>query len=183
MAEILLTSERFVKSVTNVSDNLEGKYLQSAIREAGDIYLCDILGSALTGALKRKVADGSIAEPMNVAYKDLLDLSQYFLAYTSMVRILQTVDYKIVNAGVVKTPDQNVVTATDEERDRKVEYYQAKADACAIRLQKHVLNNRSYFPELNECTCAQIKSNLYSAATSGIFLGGPRGKSLGRTCR
>lgn len=183
MAEILLTSERFVKSVTSISDNLEGKYLQGAIREAGDTYLTGILGSSLTGALKRKVADGTISDPGNAAYKDLLDVAQYFLAYTAAVHVLQTVDYKIANAGVVKTPDQNVVTATDEERDRKVEYYQAKADACAYRLQMHVLNNRSYFPELDDCACRQIRSNLYSAATCGIFLGGPRGKAIGRVMR
>ena len=183
MAEILLTSERFVKSVTSLSDNLDGKYLQGAIREAGDIYLTAILGSSLTEALKRKVADRTIENIANAAYKDLLDVAQYFLAYTTAVQVMQTVDYKIANAGVVKTPDQNVVTATDEERDRKVEYYQAKADACAYRLQMHVLNNRALFPELDDCACRQIKSNLYSAATCGIFLGGPRGKSIGRTCR
>ena len=183
MAEILLTSERFVKSVTNVSDNLEGKYLQAGIREAGDIYLENILGSALVQALKRKVADGSIAQTENAAYKDLLDIAQYFLAYTSVVQAMQLCDYKIANAGVVKTPDQNVVTATDEERDRKVEYYQAKADAHAFRLQKHVLNNRAEYPELDECACEAIRSNLYSAATSGIFLGGPRGKVIRRAGR
>lgn len=183
MAEILLTSERFVKSVTNVSDNLEGKYLQDGIREAGDIYLENILGSSLVQALKRKVADGSIADTANAAYKDLLDIAQYFLAYTAVVQAMQLCDYKIANAGVVKTPDQNVVTATDEERDRKVEFYQAKADAHAFRLQKHVLNNRRFFPELDECACESIRSNLYSAATSGIFLGGARGKVIGRAGR
>ena len=183
MAEILLTSEKFVKSVTNISDNLDGKYLQGAIREAGDFYLTEILGSSLVEALKRKVADHTIDQVANAAYKDLLNMAQYFLAYTAEVKILQTVDYKIANAGVVKTPDQNVVTATDEERDRKVEYYQAKADSCAFRLQKYVLNNRANFPELDACASAQIRSNLYSAATCGIFLGGPRGKSLGGGCR
>jgi hypothetical protein len=55
MAEILLTSEKFVKSVTNISDNLEGKYLQAGIREAGDIYLENILGSSLLSALKAQI--------------------------------------------------------------------------------------------------------------------------------
>lgn len=183
MAEILLTSEKFVKSVTNISDNLDGKYLQAGIREAGDIYLENILGSCLLGALKAKVYDGSIQEAGNAAYKQLLDLAQYFLAYTAVVQAMQMTDYKIGNAGVVKTPDQNVVTATDEERDRKVEFYQAKADAHAFRLQKHVLNNCDLFPELDACACEAIRSNLFSAATSGIFLGGARGKSLGRTGR
>ena len=183
MAEILLTSEKFVKSVTNISDNLEGKYLQAGIREAGDIYLENILGSSLLSALKAMVADRSIQAPANAAYKQLLDVAQYFLAYTSIVQAMQFADYKIGNAGVVKTPDQNVVTATDEERDRKVEFYQAKADAYAFRLQKHVLNNSELFPELDACACEAIRSNLYSAATSGIFLGGARGKVIRRTDR
>ena len=183
MAEILLTSEKFVKSVTNISDNLDGKYLQAGIREAGDIYLENILGSSLLSALKAMVADGSIQAPENAAYKQLLDVARYFLAYTAIVQAMQMCDYKIGNAGVVKTPDQNVVTATDEERDRKVEFYQAKADAHAFRLQKHVLNNRSLFPELDECACEAIRSNLFSAATSGIFLGGPRGKVIRRAGR
>ena len=177
MAEILLTSEKFVKSVTNISDNLDGKYLQAGIREAGDIYLENILGSSLLEALKAMVADRSINDEANA------DIAQYFLAYTAVVQAMQFADYKIGNAGVVKTPDQNVVTATDEERDRKVEFYQAKADAHAFRLQKHVLNNRSLFPELDECACEAIRSNLYSAATSGIFLGGARGKVIRRAGR
>lgn len=183
MAEILLTSEKFVKSVTNISDNLDGKYLQAGIREAGDIYLENILGPSLLSALKAMVADGSIQRLGKLAYKQLLDIAQYFLAYTAVVQAMQMCDYKIGNAGVVKTPDQNVVTATDEERDRKVEFYQAKADAYAFRLQKHVLNNSELFPELDECACEAIRSNLYSAATSGIFLGGPRGKVIRRAGR
>lgn len=183
MAEILLTSERFVKSVMIVSDNLDGKYLQAGIREAGDIYLETILGSSLLAALKAKVADGSIKDFGNEAYKQLLDMAQYFLAYTAVVQAMQMADYKVANAGVVKTPDQNVVTATDEERDRKVEFYQAKADAYAFRLQKHVLKNSDLFPELDACACEAIRSNLYSAATSGIFLGGPRGKVIRRAGR
>ena len=183
MAEILLTSEKFVKSVTNISDNLDGKYLQAGIREAGEIYLENILGSSMLSALKAMVADRSINDEANAAYKQLLDVAQYFLAYTAIVQAMQFADYKIGNAGVVKTPDQNVVTATDEERDRKVEFYQAKADAYAFRLQKHVLNNSELFPELDECACEAIRSNLYSAATSGIFLGGARGKVIGRAGR
>ena len=44
MAEILLTSETFVKSVTNVSDNLAGKYILPSIREAQEQGLKSILG-------------------------------------------------------------------------------------------------------------------------------------------
>ena len=52
MAEILLTSEAFVKSVTNVSDNLAGKYILPSIREAQEQGLKGILGDPLLAKVK-----------------------------------------------------------------------------------------------------------------------------------
>ena len=45
--DILLTSEEFVKSYSNISNNVNGKYLRVAIREAQEIELRGILGSFL----------------------------------------------------------------------------------------------------------------------------------------
>ena len=39
MAEILLSSEAFVKTVTSISDNLSGKYILPSLREAQEIGL------------------------------------------------------------------------------------------------------------------------------------------------
>lgn len=178
MAEILLTSENFVKSVTSISDNLAGKYLRPSIREAQDIGLRGILGDTLLEKLKALVGSGDIAKEENLAYKGLLDRAQYYLAYNAVVEVAAKVAYKIVNFGVAKTQDENLQTANPEEVSQMRFYYQSKADHCCVELQNYLLNNRTSYPELTEGDCNRIHSNLYSAASSGIWLGGPRAKSL-----
>ena len=55
MAEILLSSEAFIKSVTNISDNVSGKYILTSLREAQDVGLRNILGDNLLEKLKALV--------------------------------------------------------------------------------------------------------------------------------
>ena len=55
-------------------------------------------------------------------------------------------------------------------------YYQTKVDAYCLELQQWLLQNKESIPELTECHCRKLSSNLHSAASCGIFLGGSRGK-------
>ena len=77
MAEILLSSEKFVKSVTSVSDNIAGKYILPSLREAQEQGLKGILGDSLLAKLKGSVEAKQIDLEANVAYKTLLDHCQY----------------------------------------------------------------------------------------------------------
>ena len=52
MAEFLLTSEKFVKEVSSISDNVAGKYIQPSIREAQEVWLKSIIGSNLLNYIK-----------------------------------------------------------------------------------------------------------------------------------
>ena len=178
MEEILLTSEKFVKRVTSVSDNVSGKYMLPAMREAQEVGLKGILGSELLERLKVLVRDGSIVFPDNAMYKELLDRSQYYLAYMTISEVAQKVTFKVGNFGAVKTTDEHVETVPYDELAKMRYYYQGKADACCHELQGWILDNREAFPELDGCSCHRIESNLYSAASCGIWLGGPRGKEL-----
>ena len=180
MAEILLTSEVFVKSVSNISDNVAGKYILPSIREAQEIKLKSILGTCLLSALKLMVGNGTIDSAGNEKYKDLVDECQYFLAYSSIVELLPKISYKIGNFGVSKSTDENLQVATQDEIAKQEFYYQSKADYYALELQQFLLDNKSSFPELDECQCGKIRSNLYSAATCGLWLGGPRGRVIRR---
>lgn len=176
MAEILLSSEAFVKSVSSISDNIQGKYILPSLREAQEQGLRSIIGDALLAKLKTLVSAGTIDNEGNEYYKELLDKSQYYLAYTTIVEVTTKVSYKIGNFGVSKSSDENMMNATQDEIAKLQYYYQSKADACCLGLQNYVLENRSEFPELTDNTCYKIKSNLYSAASCGIFLGGARGR-------
>ena len=176
MAEIILTSEKFVKSVTSVSDNIAGKYILPSLREAQEQGLKGILGDALLAKLKGLVATKQIDEESNAAYKILLDRCQYYLAYAAIVEVTNKVSYKIGNFGVAKSSGENLQVASQDEIGKMQYYYQSKADAHCLDLQNFLLQNRSDYPELTENCCHTIESNLHSAASCGIFLGGERGK-------
>lgn len=178
MTEILLSSEKFIKSVTSVSDNLAGKYLLPSLREAQEVSLRGILGDCLLERLKEIGAAKAWDIPENAAYKGLLEKVQYYLAYTTIVEVTNKVSYKVGNFGVAKSTDENLQVATQDEIAKQQYYYRSKADYYALLLQNWLLDNRAAFPELGDCTCAKIRANLRSAASCGIFLGGPRGKEV-----
>lgn len=189
-AEILLTNENFVKSVTNISDNIAGKYLLSSIREAQEINLKGILGQDLLNKLKDLVSgnllrgsfnadfsrDFAILVGLNEPYRELIERCQYFLAYQSIAELTYKVSYKIANIGVAKTNDENTQVVTLDEIEKMRVLYQGKADSCAYELQNYLIENRIIYPELTESVCTRIHSNIYSHASCGIFLGGARGK-------
>ena len=180
MAEVLLSSEYFVKSVTNVSDNLSWKYLLPSLREAQEQGLRGILGDCLIDKLKRLVNESLIDNPDYTHYKDLLGHCQYYLAYMTIIDVTNKVSYKIGNFGVAKSTDENLQVATYDEIVKQQYYYQTKADSCCLDLQNWLLDNRSLFPELTDCQCSRISSNLRSSASCGLWLGGARGKERRR---
>ena len=180
MAEILLSSEAFVKSVTSASDNLSGKYILPSLREAQEIGLRGILGDDLLAKLKDLCKNGTLETESGGVYKTLVDHCQYYLAYMTIVEVSNKVSYKIGNFCVTKTQNENLQVATQDEIAKMQYYYQSKADACCLDLQNFLLEHRKDYPELTENSCYKIESNLHSAASCGIFLGGARGRILPR---
>ena len=98
----------------------------------------------------------------------------------TIVEVTNKVSYKIGNFGVTKTSDENLQVASQDEIAKMQYYYQSKADACCLDLQNFLLEHRKDYPELTENGCHKIESNLHSAASCGIFLGGARGRILPR---
>ena len=185
MTEILLTSENFIKEILNISDNTAGKFILPSIREAQDIALRQVIGSCLLSKLCSLVGDGTIKDPGNEAYSDLVDELQYFLGYSAVVELIPRVSYKIGNFGMAKSNDENLYVAADGEIQRQIYFYQSKADHYCLELQRWILDRRAAFPELSECSCRDMQAHLDNAASCGIFLGGARGRvtSRGRCCR
>lgn len=177
-----MSSEAFIKSVTNISDNVAGQYLLPSLREAQEIRLQAIIGTALLDKLKSLQADGTLEASENAQYLALVERMQYYLAYTTVAMLVEKMTYKITNFGVVKSADENLQVASAVEVSNTKEYYQGKADFYAYRLQGFLIENRRDYPELSECQCNKIRSHLYTASTCGIFLGGARGKGIGGGC-
>lgn len=179
MKQILLTSEAFIKGLCNIDENLAGKFLKSALVEAQEIDLKSVLGDCLLDSLKNMVAakkeeEVEIPEP----YAELLNKVQYVLAYRTITSLCIMATYKLANVGTVVTSDDNVHNLSWSDLTAVREYYTHKGDEYTRQLQTYLLENRSSFPELKACDCNRLKANLYSAASSGLWLGGARAYKL-----
>lgn len=173
---VFLISEDFVKSTTNISDNVQGKFLQPAIRETQQIDLQSVIGTAMLNKLCDLVSANTIGNQENAAYKELLDNCQYFMAYSVVAKLVVISAVKIDNMGPNTTSDDKVQNLSLDDTFRMQDYYIQKSDWYKNRLQEYILENRTSLPEISEAKCHDIKANLYSAADCGIWLGGVRGK-------
>lgn len=183
MTDVLLLSEKSLKERTNIDDNFTGKLLTPAIQNAQEVELRSILGDALIDKLKMLVADDEIEQEENIAYKDLIDKAQNFLAYSAVAEIIMLTACKISPAGNEVVDDERMTHLSINDSYNLQSYYQHKADSYCKMLQNFILQHRAAYPELTENCCNAIKANLHSSASTGIWLGGVRGGRGGRRLR
>lgn len=176
MTEVYLISPNTVRTLTNMSTNMQDKFLISAIREASDMDFQEVVGTNLYNKLKELVANDEIIEIKNKYYKGLLDIAKYFLAYTVIARIVVISSIKLDNIGANITSDDKANTIDVKDVFSIEDHYYNKADFYKKRVQDYILANRQHFKELNSYEIDKIQANLYSAASSNIWLGGIRGK-------
>lgn len=163
--EILLTSEQFVKTVTNISDNISGKLILPAIREAQFFGLKNIIGTKVYNSLITAVGDNTIYDKAEL--KELLDICQYYLAYSAVANVIILTAVKIDNIGVVNVNDDKSSNIGLSESFSIRDFYQKKADYYASQIQRYLKENK--FKE-------SCDTNTYSAASTSIWLGGERGR-------
>lgn len=175
----LLTSEEYIKSFTSISENLAGDYILSGVFTAQEEFLQTIISSALYFKLQELIYNSEIEEPENAKYKYLLDnYIQQYLAFRTVADVLPLINWKISNFGLHKDTDENIVAASESEFDSVRKYYIYKSDFYCRRLQKYLLAHKDDFPELKDCSIEFFKKNLTSAASTGIWLGGFRGRII-----
>lgn len=178
MTDILLITEQSIKNITNISDNVAGKLLLTAIRESQEINLREILGDALLDEIKRQIQENDVRE----TYNQLILQCQYYLAYQSCANICMITSVKIDNAGLQRVSDEKMEPLPVSEVNQIHDYYQKRADFYCERLQNFLLQHKEDYPQLTARQCNSINANLYSSATCGIFLGGQRSKGTQRDC-
>lgn len=182
MANVLLISSKSLREQTNLSDNITDKFLLPAIKEVQNVHLQQILGTSLFKKLLDLVSEGTISQEENKVYKTLIEKSKEFLMYSVIAQVIPIASFKVDAAGTYQS-------ATNEERNvlnladtmQVADMYTHKADYYKMRLQSFLMEHREDYPELSDCDYYNIHNNLYSAASSGLWLGGVR--SRGRTKR
>ena len=176
MEKVLLVSANFIKNISNISDNISGKLIEPAIFEAQNEGLRTVLGDSLVDRLEELVRTDKIDQEGYEMYKALLTKCQYYLTYTAMANICMLTAVKVSPAGLEQVSDEHMEPLDMTDSFRLQSFYQMKADYLCHQLQNYVLNNKAAYPDLKECDCRMMKANLFSAATTGLWLGGVRGK-------
>lgn len=178
MTNVLFISEDFIKTNSGLNDNLFGKSLLPAIREAQDIYLQQIIGSTLYHKLLELVDEGTIGDTGNTIYKELLDeYVRSYMLYQTIVQVIPVTNVKLSNYGTTLSDDQYLVNLSQGDAELIEKHYSIIADFYARRLQEFILNNCEAL-DVDACSCEGIRTNLNSAATCGVWLGGCRGRVI-----
>lgn len=178
--DVLLISEDYIKSTSNISDNTAGDYILPAIKLAQDIELEETLGTALVHKLQQLVFSNQVEVEGNEYYADLLNnYVQPFLCYTVISNLTLQISFKLNNFGVSRTDDEKQYSVSFSEVGQVKNYYKHYANYYKFRMQLYVVENYSQFPELLSYKGIEdLRQNLYSAAGCPIWLGGARSKSF-----
>lgn len=178
--DMLLVGEDYIKTYTNVCDNLAGDYILPAIYFAQHQYLEELIGTSLVRKIQIILSDNTINNEENKAYKELLDdYLQDYLAYEAIVEVILYTSMKINNFGASRTEDEKQYGISYDEVFKLRDEYKHKADYLAYRIQRFLLANYGDYPELQEYKSIEdLQQNMYSAAGCSIFLGGARGKTV-----
>lgn len=178
MTNILFTSEDYIKTNSNLSDNMFGKNLLPAMREAQDVYCQQIIGSTLYNKLIGLIDSGEIIENEFAIYKELLDdYVRPYLLYQTLVQLIPVINAKLVNFGTSQSNDEHLVNLSQGDVTVLTGHYQNMADFYCRRLQEFILQHNDVL-DVDICTCEGIVANLKSSASCGIWLGGTRGRKF-----
>lgn len=143
-----------VKAATLVNYNVEDEAVSYAIRESQDTYLREILGDALLDKCVELASGGTIDDPGNEAYLELVDKYIYqYLVAKSQEQILIPVSFKIRNIGVSQDSDTNVVSQQYQNVVDLKNYWKTISIDRANRLRCFIRDNKDAFPEIKDSSC------------------------------
>lgn len=159
MNNILLISENTIKQNSLVSNNVDGKYIQNAIRTAQDLSLQPIIGQKLF----ERLCDGVANNNLNEIETELISTYiQPVLLNAVMSDLVLQLSFKFRNLGAVQTVDTNVIipSLTDLEYIRND--YSMKCTFYQNRLSDFLESNCAKFKQYTDCQCGKLPANKYA---------------------
>ena len=101
-----------------------------------------------------------------------------FIINKVIAELIVMINYKIDNAGLIQTADDNIECLGIDDTLTLKGYYDSRADHYAHLLQNFLIENLSRIPELTQPQVYKIHATLHSAGNPSVFLGGARGRGL-----
>ena len=162
-----------VRTLSNISDNVNSKVLAAAIRTVQDEELMLIVGEPLLDKLKDVKENGG-----SEIYTEVIEKARMFIINKVIAELIVMINYNIDNAGLIQTSDDNIECLGIDDTLTLKGYYDSRADHYAHLLQNFLIENLSRIPELTQPQVYKIHATLHSAGNPSVFLGGARGRGL-----
>ena len=159
MNNILLISEKTIKENSLVSNNVDGKYIQNAIRTAQDLSLLPIIGQKLFERLCDGVANNNLNELETELIKTYI---QPVLLNAVMSDLILQLSFKFRNLGAVQTVDTNVIIPSLNDLEYIRNDYSMKCTFYKNRLSDFLESNCAKFKQYTDCDCNSLKANRNS---------------------
>lgn len=160
MNNVLLISEKMIKENSLVSDNVDSKYIQNAIRTAQDIHLQPVIGSKLFKKLCDMIAS---REQLADLYQELLsDYVQPVLINAVMSDLVLQLTYKFRNMGTVQTADTNIIVPSLRDLEYIRNDYNLKTDFYINRLNDFIKKNCTKFGKDLCAECGDLPANKHA---------------------
>jgi hypothetical protein len=140
---VYLISTTFLKDNTPINENVDDKLLKSAIKEAQEIYIRDVIGSGIYNELQTQAFAGTITN----ANTTLLDV--YIapcLKYYTLTESMLPMTFKMLNKTLGTRTSDNTQPVSIDEMTLIERRYRDKAEYYAQRLREFLQANSTIYP-------------------------------------
>jgi len=171
MARGLFIDETFLKSNSEVDENVDMKLINPTIWYCQKAYLEQTLGTVLYDDLISKIVAGTLAG------NDLTLVNDYIadaLLYWVMYELQVPLTYKFRNKSLNKNTDANSQPVGFEEHKYLKDVYKPKAQYFTERLEKYLCANSDLFPLYNTTTEDDDLLPKNIPPQVSVYLGGKR---------
>lgn len=150
-SSVLFIDEQYLKSVTEIDDNVDPKMIRFSIQVSQDKFILPILGNNIFQQMKQEIASGVTLSGNATAYLSpnylyiLQTWIQPILACAVMMEFVYKINVQFRNKGAMQAHGEFSTNATDKQLDFLSESYRETAAFYAQRLTQFLRANPDVF--------------------------------------
>ena len=171
MAKALFITTKDIKRYSVLSGSVDPDKFIYMVEIAQDTEVQNYLGTKLLEKLQDLILAGTINDPVNAAYKTLLETYvKPMTIYWALVCYMPFAAYTVANGGVYKHTSESSVTVDKDEVDYLVEKYRDIAQFYTNNFISYMVYNQTTYPEYNANTQDDIYPDTANADFGGWVL-------------
>lgn len=141
---VYFISVTYLKENTPINENVDDKLIKSAIKEAQEIYIRDVIGSGIYNELQTQAFNDTLTTNNST----LLD--SYIapcLKYYTLTESMLPMTYKLMNKSVASRSAENSQPIGVDELTMLERRYRDKAEYYANRIKDYLLAHPTLYPK------------------------------------